>query len=64
MFYFLFHAQTGGTAIAQIEHEAGVAGGKAAKFGGGHSGAAQKFFDFADQHCIIPRPSIRGLVSA
>ena len=50
MFYPPFHRRAWLAAHAQVEHEAGVLGGKAAELGGGHSRPAQEDFDLADQH--------------
>src|SRR5690606_15544845 len=50
MFHSSFGARAGRAAIAQVEHEAGIAHRLAAENGCGHARAAQEDFDFSDQH--------------
>src|SRR5688572_22020471 len=59
MFHALFHARARRTAVAQVDHEAWIARGQSAELRGGHAGAAQEDFDFADEH--DGSPSSRGL---
>src|SRR5688572_26182636 len=50
MFHTSFGAIARHAAVAQVEHEAGIARGEAAELGRGHAGPAQEDFDFADEH--------------
>jgi hypothetical protein len=64
MFYSLLGSRARHAAVAQIEHEAGVARGKAAEGGGAHAGLAEERFDLADQHEVSSGESISRMVVA
>jgi hypothetical protein len=50
MFYPLFGARAGRAAVAQVEHEARIMGGKPAEPGRRHSRPAQEGLYLADEH--------------
>src|SRR5688572_26324110 len=53
MFHPYHRAATGFAAIAQIEHQAGIAHGKAPELGGRHTCPAQEFFDVPQQQTTL-----------